>query len=191
MKYFTSDQHFFDTDIMAFSNRPYGSPEEMNEDIIAKFLDTTRDADEVYILGDMFGSKRPADQFGELSRIMKRLGINERPFYLMRGNHDHLTDDEYKKMGFRSVMRNFAFIELKNGMNAMISHDPCMIQPKNTLAVCGHVHTLFKELWNAERGTLALNVSVEVRDYRPMSEDEVLAAAEGYPYRQAAGGFSR
>ena len=183
MKYFTSDQHFFDPDIISFADRPYANPDAMNEDLIARFLAKTRDADEIYILGDVFGSKPPDDQYASAKWAMERLGIKDRPFHLMRGNHDHLTDDEYRKIGFRTVMEKFAFVEL-GGMQVMISHDPCMIQPRDTLALCGHIHTLFSENWQPARNTFAVNVSVEMRAYEPVSEAEILDIVARSPYRR-------
>lgn len=183
MKYFTSDLHFFDVDILAFADRPYANPEEMNEDLAARFLAKTRDADEIYILGDLFGSKPPGDPYEATKRMMERLGIRDRPCHLMRGNHDHLSDDEYRRIGFRTVMNKFAFIELR-GARFMISHDPCMVQPRDTLAICGHVHTLFSENWQPVRNTFTINVAVEVRNYEPLSEAELLALVERSPYRR-------
>jgi calcineurin-like phosphoesterase family protein len=183
MKYFTSDLHFFDADIISLADRPYASPDQMNEDLISRFLARTRDADEIFILGDIFGGRPPEDVYTAAERAMGRLGIKDRAFHLMRGNHDHLTDDEYRKIGFRTVMEKFAFIEL-DGMRVMISHDPCMVQPRGTFALCGHVHTLFSENWQPERNTFTINMSVEVRNYEPVSEAEILRIAAMSPYRR-------
>ncbi|MDL2263499.1 metallophosphoesterase family protein [Synergistaceae bacterium OttesenSCG-928-I11] len=183
MIYFTSDQHFFDSDIISFADRPYANPDEMNEDLIARFLAKTQDADEIYILGDIFGSKPPYDHFTSTKWAMERLGIKDRPFHLMRGNHDHLPDDDYRHIGFRSVMDKFAFIELGD-LRFMISHDPCMVQPRDTLAICGHIHTLFSENWQPRRNTFTINVGVEVRNYEPISEAEILELVARSPYKR-------
>ncbi len=184
MKYFTSDPHFFDSDILAFADRPYANPIEMNEDLVARFLAKTQDADEIYILGDIFGSKPPRDHYESTKWVMGRLGIKDRPFHLMRGNHDLLPEDAYRHIGFRTVMTKFAFIEL-SGLHFMIAHDPCMVQPRDTLALCGHVHTLFSENWQPARNTFTINLSLEVRNYEPLSEAEILALVERSPYKRA------
>lgn len=183
MKFFTSDQHYFDTDIMTFADRPYADVGEMNEDMIAKFVSRVSDEDEVYMLGDIFGGKPPADQVGALSHILKRLGIERIPFHLIRGNHDKLSDDEYRACGFRTITRGFTYIDDVAGMRAMLTHDPCMVQPKDTLAICGHIHTLFKENWQPMRGTFTVNVGVEVRDYAPISEAEIADIIKRSPYK--------
>ncbi len=184
MKYCTSDLHFFDSDILSLADRPYANPTLMNEDLVARFLAKTKDADEIYILGDILGGKPLDDPYALTQQMMQRLGIEARPFHLMRGNHDHLTDDDYRRIGFRTVKSKFDFIEL-GGRRFMISHDPCMVQPRNTLAICGHVHTLFSENYQGARNTFTINVAVEVRHYEPVSEAEILELVEQSPYRSS------
>ena len=183
-RYFTSDQHFFDKNIMAAADRPYAMPEAMTDDIVTHFLAKTVDASEVYILGDIFGSAQPADPYRLCGEMLERLGARRRPFHLIRGNHDHLTDEEYLALGFKSVNR-IDFIEL-GGMRAMLTHDPCMVQAKNLLALCGHIHTLFYEVYQQERNTLALNVGVDLRSFEPLSEDEILEIVRRSPYQPAS-----
>lgn len=185
MKFFTSDQHYCDTDIMEFVGRPYRTSDEMDEDMISKFVERTKPGDEIYMLGDIFGSRPPRDPLGTLRDLMRRLGAGDRTFHLMRGNHDHLTEADYKSVGFASVMNKFDFITI-GPYRAMISHDPCMIQPRQTLALHGHIHSLYDHNWNEDRGTLAINFSVEVTGYAPVSEEEVLALVASTPYAPPA-----
>ena len=180
VRYFTSDQHFFDSDIISYCNRPYDTPTEMNADMIRRFNEKTKGADEIFIAGDIFGSSQPRHPFEACLEVMKALGIGRCPFHLIRGNHDSLSTEEYLKIGFNSV-RNLHFIETEAG-RVMITHDPCMVQPRNTLAICGHIHTLFLENWQPLRNTLTVNVSVEVRGYEPISEHEFLELVRRYDY---------
>jgi calcineurin-like phosphoesterase family protein len=182
MRYFTSDQHFFDTDIMAYSDRPYRTAQEMNEDMIKRFVRKTVDASEIYIMGDIFGSHQPNSPYSSCKSVMDRLGIGSRPFHLILGNHDNLPPEEYREMGFRSV-KKLEFIEI-GGLRFMLTHDPCMIQPRNTLAICGHIHTLFSENWQPERNTYTVNVGVEMRNYEPVSEREILETVMRSEYRR-------
>jgi calcineurin-like phosphoesterase family protein len=144
----------------------------MNYDIARRFREKMSDADEVYILGDIFGKNVLASPFELCMKLMESLGIRERPFHLVLGNHDILTDEEYVKVGFASVKR-LDFIDL-GGMRTMLTHDPCMVQPVGTLALCGHVHALFSENWQPARNTFTINVSVEMRNYAPVSEAEIV-----------------
>ena len=169
MRYFTSDQHFFDSGILTYVGRPYNNAEEMSDDIAERLIAKTKDADEVYILGDILNSRTSPALFDTSREILERLGIHKRPFHLVQGNHDVLTVEEYLKMGFASVEK-ISSITL-DGMKTMLTHDPAMVQPMNTLAICGHVHTLFSENWQPARNTFAINVGVEARGYEPVSEE--------------------
>jgi calcineurin-like phosphoesterase family protein len=162
--------------------RPYQSVEEMNDDIVRRFLAKTQDATEVYILGDIVGS-RIALPLADASReVMTRLGIRQRPFHLVLGNHDILSDEEYLGMGFTSVNKIEHII--LDGMKVMLTHDPCMVQPPDTLAICGHIHTLFSENWQPARNTFTINVGVEARGYEPVSEMEILEIVKRSDYKR-------
>ncbi|MDR0647871.1 MAG: metallophosphoesterase family protein [Synergistaceae bacterium] len=182
MRFFTSDQHFFDCDIMDYCDRPYEDASAMNEGIISRFNDVARDASEVYMLGDIFGTSQPDSPLEACRGVLERLGARERPFHLIAGNHDNMTREEYLEAGFASV-KHLDFIKIGD-YDVMLTHDPCMIQPKNTLALCGHIHTLFRENWQPERNTLAINVCVEVRDYKPVSERDILDIVARSDYRR-------
>lgn len=182
MRYFTSDQHFFDLDIMSYTNRPYETAEEMNNDLVRRFNEATKDATEVYILGDIFGSHQPYYPFSACKSVMDRMGIGDRPFHLILGNHDMLKVEEYREIGFASAKR-LGFIEI-DGVRAMLTHDPCLVQPTDTFAICGHIHTLFAENWQPIRNTFTINVGVEVRDYAPVSEARIVELLNASEYRR-------
>jgi calcineurin-like phosphoesterase family protein len=182
MRYFTSDHHFFDSDIMSYCDRPYESVEYMNDEMVRRFREKTADASEIYILGDIFGGRKPRSPFDACRSVMETLGIRARPFHLVLGNHDTMEEDEYKDIGFSTVKKT-DFITL-NGMKVMLTHDPCMVQPLNTLAICGHIHTLFSENWQPVRNTFTINVGVDVRNYEPVSESDILDLIESSDYRR-------
>jgi calcineurin-like phosphoesterase family protein len=182
LRYFTSDQHFFDSDIISYSGRPFESPDEMNEAIAQRFSETVRDASEVYIIGDLLGSYRPEFPLDACAFMMERLEIRKFPCHLILGNHDTFPEEEYLSMGFATV-KNLDFIEIR-GDRVMLTHDPCMVQMENQIAICGHIHTLFSEIWSPMRNTFTVNVSVEARDYRPISEDEFASLLASSQYRR-------
>lgn len=94
--WFTSDLHFFHSNIIEYCNRPWRreggapDPDAMNEGIIANWNSVVRWDDDVFIIGDVaMGGKRRAD---ELARILARLnGV----LHLVPGNHDtYILDSE-------------------------------------------------------------------------------------------------
>lgn len=153
------------------------------------FLETTRDGDEIYMLGDICTGlsarehREPVPR-SSLREVMNSFGLDDgpdgRPFYLLRGNHDILDPQCYTDVGFRSAA---ARIETEvAGRRALLCHDPALAQRPNTLCICGHVHRLFREFYNAERNILVINVGVDVRDYKPVSEDEIAGILERYAF---------
>ena len=61
MLYFTSDHHFWHTNIIQYCNRPFVSIEEMNEVLIQNWNDLVLPEDEVYYLGDFSMAARPVN----------------------------------------------------------------------------------------------------------------------------------
>lgn len=185
MIFFTSDQHFFDKGIFSFAERPFESTDEMDRTMIKNFLETTSPGDEVYMLGDLVGHLATDDAAPALADVMRELDISSRHCTLLRGNHDHFPDERYFEMGFERVLPNWTTISL-GGHDYQITHDPCMVQRPGTFAICGHIHTLYREVWNEERDTLTVNVGVDVRGFAPISLDEIEAIGERYGKRAPA-----
>jgi len=174
MRYFLSDLHFYDEVLMKNCDRPFFSVEEMHLKIIDNFRNKVNGYGQIYILGDLMGKNSKHLSKNDFFHIFDHMGINNpnTPFHLILGNNDTFEAQDYIDMGFVSVKEkdNIQLGELK----AMLVHDPCMVQIRNTLALCGHVHTLFDHVCNVQRNTLAINVGVEVRNYTPVCEDEVI-----------------
>jgi HD-GYP domain-containing protein (c-di-GMP phosphodiesterase class II)/calcineurin-like phosphoesterase family protein len=184
-RYFTSDLHFFDNGIIWYCDRPYLDVEEMHRELSKNFVKTTQDAEEIYLLGDIC-TGLSAQEAGagltieQLQEAASSLGVGTKPFYLLRGNHDLLLPHFYLDVGFKSISMR---LEMEvAGYKALLCHDPSMAQRPNTLCICGHLHHLFREHYNAERNILAVNVGVDVRNYKPLSEDEIADIIERYRF---------
>jgi calcineurin-like phosphoesterase family protein len=94
-----SDPHFFHKNIIELSKRPFVNLDHMHETLIKNINECVRPEDTLYMLGDMnFGS------FKEFEPVAKRLNGNK---ILIKGNHDHLKDGQYAKLGFK------VYLELK------------------------------------------------------------------------------
>ena len=77
MRYFTSDPHFFHTNIIHHCDRPFADAGEMNQAIIDTWNDTVTDDDEVWLLGDL--------SMGKVADIISDLPGTK---ILIAGNHD-------------------------------------------------------------------------------------------------------
>jgi calcineurin-like phosphoesterase family protein len=174
-RYFTSDTHFFDDRILKYCDRPFRSVGEMHESFRKIFRET--DADEIYLLGDICAGLSAEEAETARSRLREAadiLGLETKPFHLLRGNHDLLPDSFYLEAGFRSVA---ARLEMEvAGRPALVCHDPAAAQPAGTFCVCGHVHHLFREYRNTERNILAVNVGLDARGYGLVPETEIVTA---------------
>ena len=154
--YLIADTHFSDANILKFENRPFSSVYSMNYAIIDSWNRTVEEDDEVYILGD----------FGDFSKVNKLSGIK----YLVKGNHDTLSNEELRKCGFsevydKPIILNDFFI---------LSHEPMYVTENAPYAnIFGHVHN--NPMYNAV-SSRSYCVSVERIGYTPISFDEVKEA---------------
>ena len=67
--YFTSDHHFGHTNILKYSNRPFNSVEEMDEELIKRWNSKVQPNDIVYHLGDVAMTKNPEGIGDILNRL--------------------------------------------------------------------------------------------------------------------------
>jgi calcineurin-like phosphoesterase family protein len=134
--------------------------------MIAKWNDVVTDEDTVYMLGDIF----LGNHHNELKGILSRLKGTK---ILILGNHDHLTPWQYIECGIMSV-HTYLQVTLADGEVVNLIHDPAPatiskeIMPNRWF--CGHIHTLFKELDNGR----VVNVGVDVNEFKPISEQELM-----------------
>jgi len=112
--FLVSDTHFGHMGVCKFTRndgvtklRPYDSPEEMDEDMIAKWNAKVKPTDKVYHLGDAVINRK----------ALKTLGRLNGDKVLIRGNHDIFRDDEY-----RMYFRELRAYHVMNGL--ILSHIP-------------------------------------------------------------------
>ena len=86
MIYFTSDLHFWHKNAIIYTNRPFGTVEEMNEKLIEYWNKTVHKNDEVYILGDVTMVKP-----NRATEIIAQLKGRK---YLLMGNHDYFAREK-------------------------------------------------------------------------------------------------
>ncbi len=79
MVFFTSDHHFYHTNVIKYCDRPYDEVEFMNEDLCERWNQVVKPEDTVYHLGDFSMAFRPVEF------IPQRLNGT---IYLIPGNHD-------------------------------------------------------------------------------------------------------
>lgn len=160
MIYFTADQHFGDSNIIGYCDRPFRDADEMDDAIIATWNDTVKnDDDDVFVLGDFSFMEDEEPDVSFIRGILSKLRGRK---HLIVGNHDKLSKEEYQSAGFISYHYPYLIVE-----DFICVHDPalsCIDRSKKFL--CGHIHDLFIKKKNC------LNVGVDVHDFTPISIED-------------------
>jgi calcineurin-like phosphoesterase family protein len=180
MLFITSDTHFNHKNIIKYSNRPFELSKSgvnyMNEYIIKQWNSVVKETDDVLHIGD-FAIGNDIENFDSkkefYKNILSRLNGHK---ILIRGNHDHETEDFYKYIGFEHV---FDYV-INDGF--FINHYPLEINEEYMKPelithikklqgiynkseckglIHGHSHNF---IYKDKR---FFNVSVETNDYKP------------------------
>ena len=173
MIYFTSDQHFCHANIIKMCDRPFADVDEMNDTLIANWNAVIGDADEVYILGDLM-YKGSAQKANWIFRQLK--GVK----YLIMGNHDkYLADPQFDSSVFTWV-KSYHEIEYRDA-RFILFHYPILEWAhywRKSAHLYGHNHHQrepVSEHWDKH----AINVSVDVNGFFPISAEDVYKRAFG------------
>lgn len=203
MIYFSSDQHFWHSNVIRYCSRPHASVEEMNEDMVLKWNTVVRPEDTVYVLGDFSLAFRAVETFP-----MRLMGDKK----LVPGNHDFChsyhkksrTEEnrdkwkqKYRDYGFE-ILPEQTTLDLPGLGVVNMCHHPYSdgtntdeSDPKGDkyakwrpvddgkILLCGHVH----EKWLTKfspKGTLMINVGVDQHGFYPASLDDIIAIAKAH-----------
>lgn len=182
-RFWTSDLHLGHTNIIRYCRRPFADVEKMNEGLIERWNDTVSGSDEVWVLGD-FALGTIANTLPLARRLHGRK-------VLVTGNHDrcweggwHATAtwvERYRDAGFDEILQGSVSVRL--GTHDAVachlpykgdSHDDDRFVAERPVdeghvLLHGHVHDTWKI--NGRQ----INVGTDVWDYRPVSDDTILA----------------
>jgi len=132
--FFTSDTHFYHSNIINFCGRPFKNVEVMNETLIANWNSVVGPDDIVFHLGDfcLGGS-------AEWTNILNRLNGK---IYLIVGNHDikNLRQGYYSRFEYIAMQMHIEVGKQKIYLN----HCPFLCYGgayRDTWQLFGHVHT--------------------------------------------------
>ena len=174
-RYWMADPHFGHGNIIEYEKRPFRDVEHMNSRLIAEANMRAKKGDTLVNVGDFLcrgvargveGLRHPwdfyADQF--LATLI-----------LLEGNHD--KNNRVKTAGRALIGRmshfNFAAFHLPMDNEG---NDPLFVdwvRKSCAFAIVGHVHSKWAERRHDD-GFVEINVGLDVRNYRPVSDDEVV-----------------
>lgn len=161
--FFTSDTHFLDFRQVEIAGkkihlflRPFKTIEEQDELIISNWNSIVSEEDTVWHLGDF-------------TTVVEGLEFRHRlngKINLIRGNKEDIFSDELLLKYFDTLQREAA-VTLSNGETLNLVHYPVLAK-ENQFNLVGHVH----KAWAIQANML--NVGVDVWNWRPVSEEEVI-----------------
>lgn len=152
-----ADTHFFHANIARYCDRPDG----WQELIIANWNLHIQPGEIVLPLGDLaFGKKENTESL--IPQLNGKL-------FLLRGNHDRRSVAFYQALGITLVEDPYR-METDTGLLLVFSHRPIVPLPPEVLNLHGHIHNSPAP----ELGARHVNLSIEVRQYRPWRLGDVL-----------------
>ena len=175
MNFFISDNHFNHANIIKYQNRPFKDALEMDRYMIKKWNSVVGINDTVYHMGD-FGFKKNAGTFTKV--------LNGKIILIM-GNHDK----ESQCHGHFHEIHKGLQIEI-DGKTVNLKHYPYkpdvgkfdikflnrMLDDDGLWLLHGHVHNSAPKFVRK-----SINCSVELWDYTPISEEEIIKHMQEYP----------
>jgi calcineurin-like phosphoesterase family protein len=155
--YFTSDTHFYHTNIIGYCNRPFSSVEEMNAAIIKNWNDKVSKDDVVYVLGDV-GFAQPLEIIALINSLngSKNLVVSNMRISECFNNIEVMTEIRYR------------------GDTFVLCHYPMVSWNKahyGSYHLHGHCHGKLLDDDNIRR----TDVGVDCCNYAPISIEEVIA----------------
>jgi calcineurin-like phosphoesterase family protein len=188
-RFYTSDHHFGHLRIIELCDRPFHTVDEMNERMIQEWNNVVGVDDTVIHLGDV--------ALGVIAQSLPLVGRLNGFKYLIPGNHDRIFSGanaaerirfltEYEKV-FDGIMQEISLGWFIGEHEVVMSHFPYegdshhderfadKRPPDDGLPIiCGHVHNVWDQRLTS-KGTLMVNVGVDVRGFAPVDEEELEA----------------
>lgn len=156
-----ADTHFFHANISVYCNRP----DNWQALILENWNRLVGSCDVILHLGDLALARK-----ADLEHLSAQLPGQ---IYLIRGNHDRHSKTFYQSLGFQIVPDPYEMLH-PSGKRLIFSHRPILPLGLNTLNLHGHIHN------NPAPGLgqRHINLSIEVRQYRPWQLSEVLKSCD-------------
>lgn len=156
-----SDTHFHHKNIIQYTNRPFNSVEEMDNQLISNWNSVVKDNDIVLFLGDfLLGRYNHKIAAAEIKEMADKLNGHK---IIIKGNHDH-KQVRYKDCGFDDE-----FYQEMSFDGLLFEHIPHHFEISDNYRYIffGHIHN--NRGWIDFIPTNALNVCVEQWNFTPIN----------------------
>lgn len=169
--YFTADLHFGHKKVIEFSRRPFRDVEEMDMEIVRRWVVSVKRSDRVFVLGDISLTKEIVYVQGLLSQLPGQ------KFWIL-GNHDH---EKERKAYYKYFQKLDKMMEVKiEGQQLVLCHYAMLTWNRShfgSFMLHGHSHGTFKYPYPAR----IADVGVDCWDYAPVSYPEIKKKLENMP----------
>ena len=155
-----SDTHFFHKNIGKYCNRP----ENWQDRIIENWNRLVSPDEDVLHLGDYC--------FGLRDNVQQITDILHGKLCLILGNHDRRSKSFYRSLDIKLVPKQL--IVEYGTQRVWFSHHPIIPLPEDIINLHGHIHNNVLPSQESQLGKNHINMSVEVREYRPWRLQDIL-----------------
>ena len=118
--------------------------------------------------------------WGKKSNFELLTGILNGRLFLIKGNHDRLSQSFCEAHGV-TLIKDSIPIELEDQVKLIFSHRPIVPLEDGWVNLHGHIHNVPPPPEGSNLGPNHINMSVEVRDYRPWRLGELLKTSRDHP----------
>ena len=192
--FFTSDWHFFHTNVLKFDKRPFNDVDEMHKAIINNWNEVVSEDDIVIYLGDL-SFARTKDEKNVESMVWALSGH----IHYVLGNHDRLSD--IKKIGKFETVDDYLEVRITHmhdkGHNIIEKTESlfcCMHYPiyswnkkhHGSFHCHGHCHGNLHhgEDANFYTGRRVIDVGCMLHDYKPISYLQIIDKLGNIPIKK-------
>lgn len=163
--FFTADHHFGHANIIRFSNRPFESLEEMNEELIKRWNEKVSPENSVYHLGDL-SLANPQETKEILDRLNGKI-------HLIKGNHEKSTLTYRDRFEWIKDYHEM-YIDLPDGKSpkVILMHYAMKVwngSHRGNWQLYGHSHGSLPD----DKTMLQFDVGVDCHNFYPVSELEI------------------
>jgi len=170
-----SDTHFFHTNVRLWREnigRYCNRPENWQELIIKNWNDlVSPDETGLHLCDFALGNKT---NFDFLTGILKGRLI------LIQGNHDRISKSYCETRGV-TLIKNSLNVEISDQMKLIFFHRPIVPLEDGWINLHGHIHNVPPPSEGSNLGPNHINMSVEVREYRPWRLGDILKTIKDHP----------
>ena len=100
--------------------------------------------------------------------------------FLIKGNHDRLSRSFYEAHGVTLII-NSSQVEVVSQIKLIFSHRPIVQLEDGWINFHGHIHNVPPPPEGSNLGPDHINMSVEVREYRPWRLGDILKTSKDHP----------